>query len=319
MENHKSGKIKINDIDVYYEIHGEGEPLLLIEGLGYSTWMWFKQVPTFSREYKVIAFDNRGVGNTDKPDSEYTIEMMADDAAVLLKVLEVDSANVLGVSMGGFIAQEMALKYPNMVKSLVLVSTSFGVNNGMPNIGSNYLWGTFLELLDLIPTMLEFSGKGSTPVPMFNSRGLTTGKKIRYGLSLAFTPEYLNTHTEEIDRIVEWRLANPQPFYAWKRQLIAGMNFYATDRVHQVRAPTLVITGSEDRVVPLESSKRLAEKIPDSRFITLEGTGHLPFIEKAEEFNKIVLGFLREISRGKELDKERKRWWRKIVSFFFSH
>ena len=107
MKIQQSGKIKIDDIDVYYEIHGEGEPLLLVEGLGYSTWMWFKQIPNFSREYQVIVFDNRGVGNTDKPDIEYTIEMMADDAAGLLRALDIESAHVLGVSMGGFIAQEM--------------------------------------------------------------------------------------------------------------------------------------------------------------------------------------------------------------------
>src|SRR3989304_4837981 len=83
MKNHKAGKVEVNDINIYYEIHGEGEPLLLIEGIGYSSWMWFSQIPAFSREYKVIVFDNRGVGNTDKPDSEYTIETMADDAAGL--------------------------------------------------------------------------------------------------------------------------------------------------------------------------------------------------------------------------------------------
>lgn len=294
----------MNDIDMYYEIHGEGEPLLLIEGLGYSTWMWFKQVPTFSREYRVIAFDNRGIGNTDKPDREYTIGMMADDAAALLKALGVDSANVLGVSMGGFIAQEMALRYPDMVKSLILVSTSFGTN-GVSNAGSNHLWGTLVGLFDLIPAILELSGKGSNPVPMFNSLGLTAEKRIRYGLSLAFTPEYLGTHTEEIDRIVGWRLENPQPFYAWKRQLIAGMEFDSSDRVHRIKAPTLVITGSQDRVIPPESSKALAERIPGSQFIEIEEAGHLPFIERAEEFNRLVLGFLRESARkGKPRGRE---------------
>src|SRR5574341_122020 len=93
MKNPNSGKAVVNDINIYYEIHGEGKPLLLIEGLGYSSWMWFKQIPAFSREYKVIVFDNRGVGNTDKPDIEYTIEMMADDAAGLLKVLGEDQVH----------------------------------------------------------------------------------------------------------------------------------------------------------------------------------------------------------------------------------
>src|SRR3972149_8217896 len=102
MKNPNSGKVEVNDINIYYEIHGEGEPLLLIEGLGYSSWMWVSQIPAFSREYKVIVFDNRGVGNTDKPDSEYTIEKKADDAAGFFKNLWVNSDHVFGVSMGGF-------------------------------------------------------------------------------------------------------------------------------------------------------------------------------------------------------------------------
>ncbi len=316
MKNHKSGKIEVNDINIYYEIHGEGEPLLLVEGLGYSKWMWFKQIPDFSREYKVIVFDNRGVGNTDNPDTEYTIETMADDAAGLLKALKIESAHLLGISMGGFIAQEIALKYPNMVKSLVLGSTSFSGRDIMHK-GSNSLLSAFVELWGIMPAMLEFGGKGASP--MINSFGISPEKKIRYGLSLAFTPEYLNTHAEEIDRIVELRLANPQPLYAWKRQLLAGMKFDATDRVYQIKVPTLVVTGSEDRVVPPESSKRLSEIIPNSRFVEIEGTGHLPFIEKAEEFNKIVLGFLQESSKSKETEsqrEERRKLWGRIVSFF---
>jgi pimeloyl-ACP methyl ester carboxylesterase len=318
MKNHRSGRIEVNNINVYYEIHGEGEPLLLIEGLGYSSWMWFKQIPDFSKEYKVIVFDNRGVGNTDKPESEYTIEMMADDAAGLLKALRLDSAHVLGVSMGGFIAQEMALKYPSIVKSLVLASTS---SRGKDSVygGPNPFWDTFVELWGLIPLMLEFSGKGSNTAPVINSLdslGLTPEKRIRQGLSLAFTPQYFNTHTKEVDCIVSWRLKNLQPPYAWKRQFMAGVRFDATDRVHRINVPTLVVTGSDDRVVIPEGSKRLAERIPNSRFITIEGTGHLLFIEKAEEFNRIVLDFLWEVKEPRVERGKKKTWWKRILSFF---
>jgi pimeloyl-ACP methyl ester carboxylesterase len=308
MENHRRGKIKVNGINIYYEIHGEGESLLLIEGLGYSSWMWFKQIPDLSRKYRVIVFDNRGVGNTDKPDVEYTIEMMAEDAAGLLKALGQYPAHVLGVSMGGFIAEELALRHPDMVKSLILVSTSFGGKYTMP-MGSK-LWNSFAKLWGLMPDVIQLGGKGSAP--MINSFGLTPERRVRYGLSLAFTPEYFKTHNEEVDRIVDWRLANPQPLYAWKRQFIAAVGFDAADRVYQIKTPTLVVTGSEDRIVPAEISKRLAEGIANSEFITLEGTGHLLFIEKADEFNRIVLNFLNEIT-GKT--KERKMWWRKILSF----
>ena len=187
--------------------------------------------------------------------------------------------------------------------------------------GSN-LWNTFIKLWGLMPGVLEFSNKGSVPLSLINSLGLTPKEKIRYGLSLAFTPEYLRTHTEEVDRIVDLRLANRQPYYAWKRQFMAGMNFDATDSVHQINVPTLVITGSEDRVIPPERSKRLAEEIPNSRLIILEGTGHLLSIEQAEEFNEIVLSFLQELSKNKEPEKEwkeGKKRWKRIISFFFHH
>jgi len=319
MKNHRSGKIEVNDIGIYYEINGEGEPLLLVEGLGYSSWMWFKQIPDFSEKYTVIVFDNRGVGNTDKPDSNYTIETMADDAAGLLQKLGMGSAHVLGVSMGGFIAQEMAISHPLMVKSLALVSTSFS-GREIINRASNSLFNNFPGFWEIMPAMLELGGKGSAP--MVNSFGPPLAQRIRRGLSLAFTPEYFDSHTDEIDRIVEWRLANPQPFFAWKHQLMAGMKFDAAERVHQIEAPTLLVTGSEDRIVSPSSSKAIAERILNSRVVEIQGTGHLSFIEKAEEFNKIVISFLKEVAQEGKIENRRKElrsWWRKKIFSFFGY
>jgi 3-oxoadipate enol-lactonase len=115
---------KTNDISAYYEVHGEGKPLLLIAGLGSGVSLFAKSIPIFSKGRKVVAFDNRGAGRTDKPDIPYTIEMMADDAAGLLRALDIKSADVLGVSMGGRIAMDLAIRHPEMVRDLILVSTS---------------------------------------------------------------------------------------------------------------------------------------------------------------------------------------------------
>ena len=115
---------RINDIEVYYEVHGDGEPLLLIGGLGSSVGLFRRAIPVFSKDRKVVAFDNRGAGRTDKPDTPYTIEMMADDAAGVLSVLGIERADVLGVSMGGRIAMDLAMRYPRSVKRLILVSTT---------------------------------------------------------------------------------------------------------------------------------------------------------------------------------------------------
>lgn len=120
--------VKINDIDMYYEVHGEGKPLLLIAGLGSGVTLFANSIPPFSKDREVIAFDNRGAGRTDKPDVPYTIEMMADDTAGLLTALDVKRADVLGVSMGGRIAMELAIRYPEVVRGLILVSTSARVN-----------------------------------------------------------------------------------------------------------------------------------------------------------------------------------------------
>jgi len=115
---------RTNDIDVHYEIHGEGQPLMLIAGLGSGVSLFARSIPIFSRDREVLAFDNRGAGRTDKPDIPYTIEMMANDAAGLLRALDIKQADVLGVSMGGRIAMDLAIRYPEMVRSLILVSTS---------------------------------------------------------------------------------------------------------------------------------------------------------------------------------------------------
>ncbi|MCK4963645.1 MAG: alpha/beta fold hydrolase, partial [Dehalococcoidia bacterium] len=117
---------KVGDINMYYEVHGEGEPLLLIMGLGSDLTSWIFQIPEFSKKYQVIAFDNRGVGRTDAPDVPYSTAMMADDTTGLLDALGIEKAHVLGLSMGGFIAQELAVKYPQRVKSLVLAATAAG-------------------------------------------------------------------------------------------------------------------------------------------------------------------------------------------------
>lgn len=309
-----TGTVKVNGIDLYYEIHGSGEPLLLIEGLGYSAWMWYKQIPVFSQRYQVILFDNRGAGNTDKPDSEYSIEIMADDASGLLRTLGIGQAHVLGISLGGFIAQELALRHPDLVKSLSLVSTNSGpgkraLRNSQHMNGIFKLWG-------ILPGTFEMGGKAS--VPLGFEYGITKEDRIRYGLSLAFTPDYYRQNPEEIDRIVSWRLENPQPGYAWTRQLMAGMNFDSSERAQDIHAPALVLNGAEDRIVTPESARELARGIPDSRYVEIEGSGHLLFIERSDEFNETIISFLDEVDAKNNTPAgsgANSAWWKKIVTF----
>jgi pimeloyl-ACP methyl ester carboxylesterase len=261
------GKAKVGDIELSYQLHGTGEPLLLIEGLGYATWMWYRQLPELSRHYQVIAFDNRGVGDSDKPDLPYTIEMMADDAAGLLKNLGIAKAHVLGVSMGGFIAQAFAARYPEMTGSLILVCTSFGGPGAIP------------MTQDTLNAMLEL-------------RGETPEEKLMAAMSPAFSPDFIVNNNDQVKQIIQWRLAKSTPRYAWQHQLNAVAKADLAEKAREIAVPTLILTGEEDRVIPAENSKLLQERINSSTLTTIPNTGHLLFIEKYREFNDLVLNFL---------------------------
>lgn len=262
--------VLVNGVKLHYEIHGTGEPLLLIEGLGYASWSWFRQIEVLSDSYSVVSFDNRGVGKSDKPDIPYSIELMADDVALLLESLNIKKAHILGVSMGGYIAQTLAINYPHKVKSLVLGCTSFGGPQSIP----------------LTEEALR---------SMLKVEGLNAEEVIRQGLKVAISPEFVRAYPDVVDQLVAWRLVNPTPRYAWERQFAAARAFNVESQLNKINVPTLVITGSEDIVVPPQNSSMLAERIFGAQLVIIPGGGHLFFIEKAEEFNGTVLEFLKEI------------------------
>lgn len=261
--------IKSNGIDIYYEIYGDGEPLVLIEGLGYSTWMWYKQIDELSKAFKVIVFDNRGVGKTDKPDVDYSIEMFADDTAGLLQGLGIEKAHVLGVSMGGFIAQEFAIKYPDMVNKLILCSTSFGGANSIP---------IPQETLNI---MLKGGGKYESV------------EEIKEAIGTALNKGTLNEKEDVLVKIMEEKVKDPQPKYAYQRQLMAGASFNAEDRINKIKAETLILAGKGDRVVPYENAKLLYERIPCSKLEIIDEAGHVFFMERPEIVNQIIIDFLK--------------------------
>ncbi|HWJ03562.1 MAG TPA: alpha/beta fold hydrolase [Verrucomicrobiae bacterium] len=260
-------KAKVNGIELYYEVHGSGDPLILIEGLGYATWQWCHQVKELSASYQTIIFDNRGVGESDKPDVPYTIEMMADEAAELLRVLGIDKAHVLGTSMGGYIGQRLAQRHPGLVLSLVLACTSFGGPHAIP----------------ITQAALN---------SMLNVNGLSPEQVIRQGFEAAFSREFPQQNPELIDQLVTWRMSKPTPRYAWERQFAAAAGFNGETELAEIMVPTLIVTGSEDLVIPPQNSVLLAERIPGAQLTTIQDGGHLFFMEKSIEFNRVVLDFL---------------------------
>jgi pimeloyl-ACP methyl ester carboxylesterase len=261
-------KTKVGDIHLYYEEQGQGEALLLIMGLGASTLSWGQQISTFAREFRVIAFDNRGAGRSDKPAVRYNIALFADDTAGLIDALGIDSAHVYGQSMGGFIAQELALRHPQRVRTLVLGSTSCGGRQAV--VAS--------------PENLAILGMMNVLNPL---------EAAERGLPLLYSSEFIARHRDAlIERSLREADLRPPP-EAFGRQVQAAIRHNTFDRLTDIHCPTLVITGSDDKVVPPDNSRILAERIPGAELAVLPGAGHGYLVEKAAESNAMVLEFLR--------------------------
>ena len=263
--------VTVSDISIYYETHGEGEPLLLVMGYGGNCRWWNTQIPSLSQEYRVVAFDNRGAGRSDKPDVPYTIEMMAADTAGLLEALAIDAAHIYGVSMGGMIAQELTLRHPDKVISLILGCTTPG--------GPNSILADAETLTFLFDTERR--------------KRLTQEEDARETLPYLFTQEFMDKNPELMDAVVASMLEyDVTPIHGYQRQGEAIMRFNAYDRLTEIKAPTLVIAGTADRLIPVENSRLLASRIPDAELVILEDVGHGFFTEALEEASKAVLAFL---------------------------
>lgn len=270
-------RVHANGIDIHYEVHGDGFPLVFISGLGHGGWSWFRQVNELSRDFMVITFDNRGVGQTDKPATDYSIGMFAEDTLGLLSALGISRAHVCGASMGAHVAQHIAWAHPEAVEKLVLCSSMFGGPNAVP------IPGEAMRFLTSRPQ--------GTPSDI-----------VRQGLELATADGFLEGNPDVVEEITRLQLANPQPASAYLRQLAAAAAFLsdASTEAHlaEIAAETLVVAGAKDRVVPPENARLLVERIPRARLALVDGAGHLVFMEKPNEFNGTVRSFLRTRGPG---------------------
>jgi 3-oxoadipate enol-lactonase len=259
---------------MYYEEHGSGFPLLLINGLGSDHLEWLHQLPAFESRFRCIVFDNRGTGMTGVPSGPYTTAQMADDAASLLRALGVTRSHVLGVSLGGMIAQEVALRHPGLVEGLVLGCTGPGGE---------------LSVRPSPDAMAAFAlAKGEDPEA-----------ELRRMLPFLYTGACIRERPEEIEGFVRRRLAHPTPPEGYLGQLSAAVSHDASSRLERIRARTLVITGDADRLVNWENSLRLAGRIPGATLVVLPGAPHRLFAETADAFNREVLRFLKTEEQGR--------------------
>ncbi|KAF0191909.1 MAG: alpha/beta hydrolase, partial [bacterium] len=260
-------KPQSTNYEIYYEVYGQGEPLILIPGFATGLWIWYHQIPIFSKSYKTIVFDNRGVGRSTRAIYPYSMQMMADDVANLMDLLKIKKANILGASMGGFIAQEFALKYPEKTINLILCCTSFGGKNHVPPSTKTLL------------AMSSFQDPNSE-------------ERVRKNLQFAFAQDFQESSEKEMEKIVNLRLANPIITSAYLSQLQAAITFDIERQLANLEIPTLIVTGDKDLMVPPENSYNLAKTIPNSKLAVVDGIGHSVFIESPIVFNQLVNDFL---------------------------
>jgi 3-oxoadipate enol-lactonase len=258
--------IQANGQTLYYEVHGEGEPLLLVMGLAADTMAWALQVPAFSAGYRTVSFDNRDVGQSSMAEAPYEITDMAQDTLALADALELESFHLVGVSMGGAIAQEVALAAPDRVRTLTLAMT-------WPRGGA---WAA--KLSELWSARVEH---------------MSREQRVDELMLLTLSEDFFE-NAEGVAWLRDLMLQNPHPQSAdaFARQLDASSRHDTRERLGSVAMPTHVIGAEHDILVPVWKSRELAELIPGARLSVVDAGPHGANLERAEEFNRLVLDFL---------------------------
>jgi pimeloyl-ACP methyl ester carboxylesterase len=262
---------EVNGIKLYYEVHGEGEPLILANGIFMNTASWFGQTPVFSKRYQVILYDMRGQGQSDKPDGDYSFEIHTEDQKGLLDHLGIEKVHHLGISYGAELGLEFALKYPQMLKTLVLSSC-------VSEIG---------PLLDKIGNLWRYACVNNDPELFFHST-----------VPFNFSESFIAKNTEFFEVAIErYKLLDLLPFV---KLLDAFQKLNVTERLSEIRIPTLIIAGKEDLLKPPDPySKLINTSINNSELIIIPDAGHAVTHEKPEEFNSSVLNFLKKYEKLK--------------------
>lgn len=264
-------KVNTNNIELYYEIHGTGKPLVMISGLGYPLWQWLKMTPYLAKHFQVILFDNRGVGQSDKPTGPYTAQMLAADTVGLLDALGIEKAVIAGHSMGGFVAQALALDFPQKVEKLILCSTNFGGPNSVP----------------------------VTPEAMAVLTDITSDPLTRFknGLVVSTAPGWAEKNPGVIDEWVKWRIANPVEPVPYQAQMAIGLALIPEaaafeGQLSRLDVPTLILFGEHDKVVPPANASLLAGRIAKSKVVIFPDAGHFFPIEIPETAAQAIIEFI---------------------------
>ena len=269
----------LKGVKICYEIYGEGYPLFLIHGFGAKKESWIAQVPELSKHFRVIRFDNRGAGKSDRPETDYTMEIFADDIKNLMDHLGIEKANVCGWSLGGMIVQNFVLKYPNKVNKVILVNTNYGFPDASgPEVYKNMRLSE-LEVKKEDPAKAWWSGTRSSFYIKFRKQMEAAPSKKWYGVWSA-------------EDLIKESAINPPTAKDINMQAGALKTHNTFDRLDTIKNPTLLLTASHDKLTPKSSMEQIHEKIPNSTLVVIEKAGHDSPLEKTPEVNQAIIEFL---------------------------
>jgi pimeloyl-ACP methyl ester carboxylesterase len=236
--------------EIWWESTGAGAPVLLVMGLGMNATGWWRTVPVLAESFEVIAFDNRGVGRSARPPGPYSVPQMADDAVAVLDAAGAERAHVYGISLGGMIAQEIALRHPDRVDALVLGATTPGGALGVP--------------------------ADEHTLQFFQRRGqMTAEEAVWASVPYNYGPRTRAEHAQRIGEDIVQRLRYPIEPEPYAAQLAAALGHDAAGRLGDIAVPTLVVHGEADRMVPAANASRIAERIPGAELLLLPDAAHL--------------------------------------------
>ncbi|WP_019010926.1 alpha/beta fold hydrolase [Deinococcus aquatilis] len=241
--------------------------VLFLTGLGSNRLGWRLQLPVFGQTYRALSIDHRDTGDSDPVDADYSTADQADDAAAFLRAVNAAPAHVVGISMGGFVGLNLAVRHPELVRSLTLVSTSAG--------GAGHVHPDSAGMEALRP---DFT--------------LTPSERARRTYSLIMAPDFVAAQPETLDAIAAGASYRPLTPERYARQFRSTRTHDVTGQLAGLKVPTLVVHGDADPLVRYENGQHLAAQIPGAEFITYQGVGHIPTLERVGEFNRDVLSFI---------------------------
>jgi len=273
--------VKVDDIKIAYTERGKGEALLLIMGLGAVKESWFLNIPALSKHFRVIAFNSRSVGRISRLGEAYTMRRMAEDTVGLMDALKIERAHVVGVSLGSMIAQEVAIRFPQRVNKLILAATTPGLSDA----ADSQIWDKkSAEMRRSIGLGEDFNERiEKDPASIDSIRIMVNLTKSAFGRIIFRIPMTLGAR-------YYFNKVGPSGVLD---QLRASSTHNTIDRLDQIKAPTLVLAGTDDKIVPVELSRIVAQRIPGAKLVEFQKGSHSFFMEMSRRFNREVIDFLK--------------------------